>query len=75
MEPNSSTHAETVFLTEHQLAARQQRSVKTIRNDRLYGRGVPFVKIGRSVRYRMVDVIACEESNLRRSTSDIGGRR
>jgi hypothetical protein len=61
------------FLTETELAARQHRSVKTIRNERLTGRGIPFVKFGRSVRYRLADVIIYEDAHLRTSTSDQGG--
>ena len=56
-------------LTERQLATRHQRSVKTLRNARVYGGYVPFVKIGRSVRYRLSDVLAYERDNLLRSTS------
>jgi hypothetical protein len=67
-------HAETeVFLTEQELAGRHQRSVRTIRNLRVSGGYIPFVKIGRHVRYRLSDVIAYEKANLRRSTSDEGG--
>jgi hypothetical protein len=33
-----------IFLDENQLAARHQRSVKTLRNERLRGGGIPFVK-------------------------------
>jgi hypothetical protein len=58
------------FLTETQLAARHQRSVKTLRNARVSGGYVPFVKIGRSVRYRLSDVLAFEQAALKRSTSD-----
>ena len=64
-----------VFLTEQELARRHRRSVKTIRNLRLKGGYVPFVKIGRAVRYRVADILAFEESNLRRSTSDKGGNK
>jgi hypothetical protein len=35
-----------MFLTETQLAARHQRSVKTLRNARVSGGYIPFVKIG-----------------------------
>jgi hypothetical protein len=65
--------AESTFLTEQQLAYRHQRSVKTIRNDRLKGSYVPFRKFGRHVRYRLSDVLAYEEAQLRKSTSDRGG--
>jgi len=59
------------FLTERQLATRHQRSVKTLRNARVYGGYVPFVNIGRSVRYRLSDVLAYERENVMRSTSDV----
>lgn len=58
-----------IFLTEIELSERQRRPVKTIQADRLKGGGVPFVKFGRSVRYRMVDVEAWEEAHLVQSTS------
>ncbi|MET3900670.1 hypothetical protein ABIB57_004636 [Devosia sp. UYZn731] len=61
------------FITEHELATRQRRSVKTLQADRLKGGGVPFVKFGRAVRYRMSDVLAWEAASVRRSTSDVGG--
>lgn len=59
-----------VLLTEHDLARRQNRSVKTIRNQRVLGVGVPFIKIGRLVRYRLQDVVASEYAGLRKSTSE-----
>lgn len=61
------------FLTEKQLAARHQKSVKTIRNLRVTGGYIPYVKIGRHVRYRLEDVLFYERSNMKRSTSDDGG--
>lgn len=60
----------TIFLNEHQLAERQQRSVKTLRNQRVTGGGVPFCRLGRSVRYRLSDVIAWEEARVVSSTSE-----
>jgi len=62
--------SQEMFLTETQLAARHQRSVKTLRNARVSGGYVPFVKIGRNVRYRLSDVLAFEQAALKRSTSD-----
>jgi hypothetical protein len=59
------------FLTEQELAARHRRSVKTLRNARVSGSYVKFVRIGRSIRYRLSDVIAYEIANLMRSTSDL----
>lgn len=60
------------LLTEEQLAARWALSVKTLQAARLKGSLVDFVKIGRSVRYRLTDVEAYENAQLRRSTSDPG---
>lgn len=58
-----------IFLTEQQVAERQQRSVKTLRNQRVSGGGVPFVKMGRSVRYRLADVMEWERARTTGSTS------
>jgi hypothetical protein len=62
-----------LFLTETELARRQKRSVKTIQADRVNGSGIPFLKMGRNVRYRMADILSYEAACLRRSTSDMGG--
>jgi hypothetical protein len=70
---SGSQDAESTFLTETQLANRHQRSVKTLRNDRLRGDYVPFRKFGRHVRYRLSDVLTYEQAQLRKSTSDVGG--
>lgn len=44
-----------------------------LNKDRIGKARIPFVKIGRSVRYRRSDVETFIASNLRKSTSDIGG--
>jgi hypothetical protein len=62
--------ASEVFLTEQQLAARHQRSVKTLRNARVIGGYIRFVRIGRHIRYRLSDVVEFEEANLLNSTSE-----
>lgn len=59
-----------IFLTERELAARHQRSVKTLRNARVKGGFIPFVRIGRNVRYRFSDVLAYEAANSVGSTSE-----
>lgn len=78
VEINKEPHRSTSdlgekFLTELQLSVRHQRSVKTIRNDRLRGGYIPFVKVGRLVRYRMSDVLRYEEAQLQTSTSSVQG--
>ena len=40
--------------------------------DRVGKARLPFVRIGRSVRYRKSDVVAFIAKNLRQSTSDVG---
>jgi hypothetical protein len=57
------------FLTESELAERHRRSVRTVQADRLKGGGVPFVKVGKSVRYRLVDVEQWEKTHLFENTS------
>lgn len=66
---------QTICLTEVDLAKRHQRSVKSVQYQRITGGGVPFIKFGRSVRYRLADVEAWEEAHLRVSTSDTGGAK
>lgn len=46
-------------------------SVHTLRNSRAEARGIPYSKIGRSVRYRMSDVLAFMEAGR----VEPGGRR
>lgn len=59
------------LLTERQLAERWQlASSKKLQADRVSGKGCPFVRIGRCVRYRLSDVLAYEDANLRTSTSE-----
>jgi hypothetical protein len=59
-----------VHLTEAQLADRWQISIRTLQAARVKGSGVRFVRIGRSVRYRLEDIIEYEKDRLRTNTSD-----
>ena len=47
--------------------------VNTLEGWRVSGRGVPFVKIGRLVRYRLEDLDAYLTAQTRTSTSHAGG--
>lgn len=47
----------TRYLTEQQVSTIINRAVQTLRNDRHNRRGIPYVKVGRSVRYKEDDVI------------------
>jgi predicted DNA-binding transcriptional regulator AlpA len=57
------------LLNETQVAQITGRSVPTLQKDRLRGSGPLFVKIGRLVRYRPVDVDKWIVERVRRSTS------
>jgi phage terminase Nu1 subunit (DNA packaging protein) len=51
------------YVTEVQVAEITGRALSTLRNERFCRRGIPYVKIGRSVRYNLQDVIRYMESN------------
>jgi hypothetical protein len=50
------------YLTEVEVAEMTRRALSTLRNDRFYRRGIPYIKVGRSVRYDLRDVIAFMEA-------------
>ncbi len=50
------------YVTEKDVTRITKRAVQTLRNDRHEGRGIPYVKLGRSVRYSLSDVIDFMES-------------
>ena len=59
------------LLTDRDLALITGRSRSTLQKDRVLGRGIPFIKIGRLVRYRESVVAATLDAlPSRRSTSD-----
>lgn len=44
------------FFTEKEVAEMGIRAIQSLRNDRWAGRGLPFFKIGKSVRYSVKDI-------------------
>ena len=48
----------TIYIDEKKTSQITGRSVQTLRNDRHRGRGIPYSKIGRSVRYSLEDIHA-----------------
>ncbi len=54
------------FLSEVDLAARWAMSSKTLTRWRTIRRGPPFVKLGKTVRYAMSDVLEFERHGLRK---------
>ncbi len=51
-----------MYLTEKEVSLFTGRALSTLRNERFLRRGIPYVKVGRSVRYSQEDVIAFMES-------------
>ncbi|MFX0203063.1 MAG: helix-turn-helix transcriptional regulator [Candidatus Hodarchaeota archaeon] len=57
------------YLTEREVAEMTKRALPTLRNDRHKGKGMPYIKIGRSVRYALRDVIEYMDSKRIRPES------
>lgn len=51
------------YLTEKQVSEMTGLALPTLRNDRFLGRRLPYIKIGKSVRYNEADVIDFMESH------------
>lgn len=52
------------YLTEKEVSALTGRALQTLRNDRSQSKGFPYIKYGRSVRYRLSDIVSSMESRL-----------
>jgi predicted DNA-binding transcriptional regulator AlpA len=59
----------THYITEHEVAKITGRAVRTLRDDRFKGKGFPYVKLGRSVRYDEKEIIAIMEAGRVITTS------
>jgi len=55
----------TTLLTTDEVAAFLKISPKTLERDRWLGQGIPFVRVGRIVRYRADDIEAFISANRR----------
>ena len=58
------------LLTETEAADLLRQKVKTLQARRVSGGGPPYVKLGRNVRYRLSDLHAYINANVRTSTAD-----
>lgn len=45
------------YLNETEVSQLTKRALSTLRNDRFYRRGIPYIKVGKSVRYSKEDVV------------------
>lgn len=59
-----------VLVNERQLAEMTSQSIRTLQAQRLRGDGIPFLKLGRSVRYDVEEVEKYLTGQRRLSTSD-----
>lgn len=50
------------YLTEQEVSKLTGRGLQTLRNDRHLGRGFPYSKLGKSVRYRLGEILDIMES-------------
>jgi len=50
------------ILNQRQYCELTGKADSTAEQDRLYGRGAPFIRMGRSIRYRLDDVVAWLDS-------------
>lgn len=69
MTSNETSLPDLCFLNPRELASRWHVSEKTLERWRAEGYGPSYVKLGRSVRYRLDDVWAHERRRSRVSTS------
>ena len=60
------------YLTEKEVSRITGRGLSTLRNDRSLGRGLPYIKLERQVRYELADVKAFMDSR-KVQTSDSAG--
>ena len=51
------------YIDEHQVSEITKMALSTLRNNRSKGRGFPYIKLGRSVRYDLQDVIEFMEAH------------
>jgi hypothetical protein len=57
--------SDPIFITQVELANRWRISEATLERDRSFKQGVRYMKIGGSIRYRLEDVLAYEDSCMR----------
>lgn len=63
MQQQAATATEEVYLTDTQVAQITGRAKSTLQKDRVRRVGIPYIKIGRTIRYTLTDVHKYMESN------------
>ena len=69
LRANTEAEPAGTFIGEKQVAVRLCQSVRTIQKWRVTGNGPEFYKLGRSVRYRLSDVLDWAEARRKAHTS------
>lgn len=69
-EANAQKLSDDPLLSEKTVAKMLSISVSLLQHQRLVGKGLKYVKIGRAVRYATSEVIRFREANTRQSTSE-----
>lgn len=62
------------YIGEKEVSKITGRALPTLRNDRFNRRGIPYIKMGRSVRYSLSDVVSYMENNKVQTEGDLRGR-
>jgi hypothetical protein len=68
LERYANANPETVFLDINETCALTEQKGKTLEMWRHKGLELPFMKLGRKIRYRLSDVLAFRERSIFRST-------
>lgn len=69
MNTASSIQNHPYYITEKQAASLTSIPVKTLQGMRIKGNGIPFIKIGRSVRYDLATIHKFMQQQTKTSTS------
>lgn len=69
MNTASSIHHNKQYLTEQQVSALTAIAVKTLQGMRVKGNGIPFIKVGRLVRYDLAKIHEFMNQQTKTSTS------
>ena len=57
------------YLTEKEVSAMTGRALQTLRNDRFRGKGFPYIKIGKSIRYDEEVIVQVMEKGMVKTSS------
>ena len=60
------------YLNEIKVSEITGRALSTLRNERFRGEGIPYIKVGRSVRYSLQDVVRFMESRKINTSNEEG---